>query len=310
MDKLLNVPVTSDIVTDPLKDEMDHVGWKDFYQITKPGIIISNLITALAGFWIAAKWNIDWVVLLLMLVGTTMVMASSCVINNYWDRDLDKRMARTETRALPSGRLKPSVVLWYGLVLGAVGLSALGAINLLSFVLGVIGMFVYAVIYTMWLKRTSTLSTVVGAISGAMPPVIGYCAVTGSMDLGAWLIFAILFLWQPPHFWALSIRRMEEYRAAGYQVLPVVKGAKRTKIHMIPYLIGLFPVTYLLYHFNYVGMYYLVIALVLLATWTYISLSGFLAKDDNAWAKKSFIYSIYYLTFSSIVMILNTPWTG
>src|SRR5690606_9760353 len=123
------------------------------------------------------------------------------------------------------------------------------------------------VIYTIWLKRTSTWSTSVGGISGAMPPVIGYVAVSGEMDLGAWLLFAMLFLWQPPHFWALGIRRKEEYRAAGYPLLPVVKGTLRTKIQMIPYVVLLVASTVLLFVYDYVGWIFLIVSGALGLIW-------------------------------------------
>lgn len=167
-------------------------------------------------------------------------------------------------------------------------------------------MFVYVVVYTLWLKRSSTWSTSVGAISGAMPPVIGYVAVTGSVDMAAVLLFALLFLWQPPHFWALGIRRVEEYRAAGFPLLPVVKGIKRTKYQMIPYLVLLIPIPILMYAYGYAGIFFLVIGLLLAIWWLYAALQGFRAKDDEAWSKKVFIISINYLTLSLIVLILNT----
>ena len=237
MDKQMTYRGPSDSVT--LTPGPIRVGlWKEFIQLTKPGIIRSNLMAAFAGFWVAAKWDIPWLTLLWMVAGTTLVLASSCVFNNYFDRDFDMKMERTKKRALPEGRLTPNTVLSYAIILGAAGLAVLfGLVNILSGIVGIAGMFFYVVIYTLWLKRTSTWSTSVGGISGAMPPVIGYVAVTGQLDMGAALLFALLFLWQPPHFWALGIRRVEEYRAAGYPLLPVVKGITRTKWQMIPYVV-------------------------------------------------------------------------
>ena len=190
--------------------------WKDFITLTKPGILRSNLIAAFAGFWVASQWDIHIGKMILTLLGTMLVMASACVYNNYYDRELDMKMERTRKRTLPAGRIKPAVVLWYAFILGVLGLADLFIFSgVMAGIFGVIGMFVYGVVYTMWLKRTSTWSTSVGAISGAMPPVIGYVAVTGTVDMGAVLLFAMLFLWQPPHFWAIAIRRVEEYRVAG-----------------------------------------------------------------------------------------------
>ena len=281
--------------------------WKEFIQLTKPGIIRSNLMATFAGFWVAARWDIPWLNLLWVLLGTTLVMASSCVFNNYFDRDFDMKMERTRNRALPTGRLKPSTVLGYATALGALGTLVLFfLVNTLAGIFGLVGMFVYVVVYTLWLKRTSTWSTSVGAISGAMPPVIGYVAVTGQVDLAAWLLFALLFLWQPPHFWALGIRRVEEYRAAGYPLLPVVKGIKRTKWQMIPYVLLMLPLPWLFYAYNYTGLIYGVLGTVINAGWLYICIEGFWAKDDEKWAKKNFIMSVNVLMLHVIVLVVNT----
>ncbi len=281
--------------------------WRDYINITKPGIIRSNLIAAFGGFWLASKWDIDWLLMIYTLIGTALVMASACVLNNYFDREMDLKMARTQQRALPAGRLQPSHVLRYGIVLGVLGELVLALyVNLLSALLGLIGFVVYVGIYTLWLKRTSTLSTAIGAISGSMPPVIGYCAVTDELDAGAWILFAILFLWQPPHFWALGIRRKEEYRAAGFPLLPVVKGVRRTKLQMIPYVLLLLPVSILLYAYHYVGIFYLLAAVLLGLVWLLLCLSGLRTKDDDVWAKKTFTFSIYYLMVTFIVMMIDT----
>lgn len=280
--------------------------WKDYYEITKPRIILLNLVAVFGGYWLASRGHIEWGSLLMVLIGTSLVMASSCVFNNYFDRDFDIKMARTKSRALPMGKIKPSHALVYAIVLGIIGEASLFAINWLAGVLGLVGMFVYVVIYTLWLKRNSTWSTSVGGISGAMPPVIGYVAVTGELDLGAWLLFAVLFFWQPPHFWALGIFRTEEYRAAGYPLLPVVKGIKRTKVQMLPYVTLLFVANLLLYVFDYVGMIYLVAVGAMTLAWVIHSYAGLAAKNDQTWARKNFLFSVNYLLILFVVMIIDT----
>ena len=283
--------------------------WRDFVALTKPGILRSNLIAAFAGFWVASHWQLQYGLLILTLIGTTLVMASSCVFNNYFDREMDTKMARTQNRALPMGRISPKTVLWYAIILGIAGLGVLfGFAGPLAGLFGVVGMLVYVAVYTLWLKRTSTWSTSVGAISGAMPPVIGYIAVSGKVDLGVVLLFALLFLWQPPHFWALGIRRVEEYRAAGFPLLPVVKGIPRTKRQMIPYILLLLPIPILMYMYDYTGLWALIIGEILSILWIIMALMGLRSKDDEAWAKKMFFFSINYLTINLIVMILNTTW--
>lgn len=307
MDNQLRYPAGGDAAAVSGKPPAERATWRDFITVTKPGIIRSNLIAAFAGFWVASGWNVHYGNLVLMLLGTMLVMASACVFNNYFDREMDMKMERTKQRGLPTGRLKPNTVLAYGIVLGVLGLASLFVFSgVLAGLFGIVGVFVYVVVYTLWLKRTSTWSTSVGAISGAMPPVIGYVAVTGRVDLGAWLLFALLFLWQPPHFWALGIRRKEEYRAAGFPLLPVVKGTRRTKLQMIPYVTLLLPVPVLMYMYGYAGIYYLVISLALSLMWLYLTLKGLRAKDDEAWAKQNFLFSINYLTVSLIALVLNT----
>ncbi|MFC4103053.1 heme o synthase [Paenibacillus xanthanilyticus] len=281
---------------------------KEYVALTKPGLLRLNAFAAFGGFWVASKWDIDWLLLLYMLIGTTFTMASACVINNYWDRELDKKMERTQKRALAEGRLKPGTVLAYGIALGVIGLAILFALDALLGWLGVLGIFVYVVIYTMWLKRSSTWSTSIGGISGAMPPVIGYCAVTGEVDMGAWLLFALLFLWQPPHFWSLAIRRVEEYRAAGFPLLPVVKGVRRTKLQMLPYIVLLVPNVILLYTYGYVGLVFLIVGALCGIAWLVQTFMGFgkEGERETKWAKVNFFFSINYLMIVFLLMIVNT----
>lgn len=284
--------------------------WKDFVQLTKPGIIRSNLLAAFAGFWLASQWQVDWLLLVYTLLGTALVMACACVLNNYWDRDMDTKMERTQTRALPTGRINPTIVWVYGVLLGVVGMIVLYVlVHPLTALFGLIGIFDYVVVYTMWLKRTSTWSTSMGAISGAMPPVIGYCAVSPSVDSGAVLLFALLFLWQPPHFWALGIRRKEEYRAAGFPLLPVVKGVRRTKLQMLPYIVLLLPVGVLFYAEGYVTLPFLIASLLLSAYWLFHCLKGLKVQANELWAKRNFMFSIYYLMLTLICMMIFTERT-
>lgn len=285
---------------------------KDLIALTKPRIIRLNVIAAFGGFWVAAKWDFSWplmLTLLWMLVGSALTMASACVINNYWDREMDQKMERTKDRATATGRLSPRFVLTYGIILGIVGLAVLWFLTgPLTFWLGLLGWFVYIVVYTIWLKRTSTWSTSVGGISGAMPPVIGYCAVTNEVDAGAWILFALLFLWQPAHFWSLAIRRVEEYRAAGFPLLPVVKGIERTKKQMIPYIVLLIPLGILFFYYGYVGYVFLTISIVAGIVWFIHTLTGFKAKNTEKWAKVNFIISVNYLMLVFLVMIGDTRW--
>ncbi len=283
------------------------VTWRDFVNLAKPGILFSNAITAFGGFWVASGWHIQWDKLIYMLLGTVLVMASGCVLNNYLDRDMDKKMTRTQKRATAVGSIAPQTVLWYGIVLGVLGLSVLWFLtNPLTALLGLLGLFIYVWIYTAWFKRSSVWSTFVGSFSGAIPTLLGYCAVQGQIDAAGLILYGIMFLWQPPHFWALGIRRMEEYRAAGFPLLPVVKGTYITKMAMIRYIVLLVPVSLLLYWLGYVGELYFYGATLMGLYWAFLSLKGFKAKDEVQWAKKMFIYSINYLTLLYIIMVIST----
>lgn len=279
---------------------------KDLIALTKPRLLRLNMFAALGGFWVASKWDLDFLLMLWMLAGSTLTMASATVVNNYWDRELDQKMERTRNRTLPMGRMSPAGVLTYGIILGVTGLATLFALDVLTGLLGLLGWFVYIIVYTMWLKRSSTWSTSIGGISGAMPPVIGYCAVTGEIDAGAWLLFALLFLWQPAHFWSLAIRRVEEYREAGFPLLPVVKGVERTKLQMIPYVLLLLPTVILLYTYGYAGIYFLIISVVLSLVWLVHTISGLRAADTEKWAKVNFLISVNYLMVVFVAMIANT----
>lgn len=279
---------------------------KDLIGMTKPGIIRLNLVAAFGGYWIAASREPDWMLLLWTLLGSALTMASACVFNNWWDRDLDLRMERTKDRALAAGRVKPAFALAYAAVLGVAGLLILFLlVNPLTGLMGLIGHFAYVVVYTILLKRRSPWSTDVGGIAGAMPPVIGYTAKTGAIDVGAVLLFALLFFWQPPHFWSLGIRRREEYAAAGFPMLPVVKGAFRAKVHMAVYIALLIPTCVLLYAYGYVGPVFLAVSVLLSAWWLIDTLAGFRARDDAKWARGNFLISVNYLLVIFIVMVLD-----
>lgn len=283
---------------------------KDYYKLIKPGIIISNSLATFAGFWIASGKQIDsWALLFFSMVGTALVMASGTVLNNYLDRDLDAKMIRTSKRALPSGLIKPSVVLIYGICLGVIGLTMLYfGTTMLAALFGLLGLFIYVWIYTAWFKRTSEWSTFVGAFSGAMPPVVGYYSIDDAPGMaGALILFAFLFLWQPPHFWALGIMRTEDYRAAGFPLLPVVKGTEVTKFAMMRYIVLIVPVSILLTVYGYTGTFYLIGATVLGLVWAVIGFMGFKQGTDNdKWARKMFLFSINYLTILLLLMVLDT----
>jgi protoheme IX farnesyltransferase len=290
----------------PLSDLNRTGSLRDFISVTKVGITLANMLTVFAGLWLASNAEASGSLILWTLLGTALVIMSGTCLNNWWDRDLDKLMRRTADRALPNGRVTPNSVLVMGLAFAVIGTLILALqVNVLTAMIGLIGLFDYVVIYTMWLKRRSHQSTIWGGISGAAPMVMGWTAAAGVMDFGAWALFILMFLWQPPHFLALAIRRCEDYRQGGIPLLPVVKGFEVTKRQMLRWIAALLPATLLLYKVEGLGLGYLITALVLFAVWFAHALIGFFAKDDIKWARQSFVISLIYLTVMNIVIIIE-----
>lgn len=185
-----------------------------YYWLAKPGIVYGNALAAIAGFFFASATVIDWPLFLATLAGISLIMASACVFNNVYDSDIDARMERTKGRAIPAEKISPTHALIYGAVLGVLGIIALLFTNLLAFTVALIGFVVYVFLYTP-LKHKNPIALFVGAVAGATPPVVGYTAVTGELNASAVFLFLALFLWQIPHFLAISVFRYDEYKAAG-----------------------------------------------------------------------------------------------
>lgn len=279
---------------------------KDYLNVTKPGITMSNALMTFTGVWLAGHGHPSIITTLAALVGSSLVVMGGCAMNNFMDRDIDQFMARTSSRPLPNGRLQPSRVLLFGTLLSVLGVVVLMLfVNDLSALMALIGLVFYVVIYTGMTKRTTTLSTVVGSISGAVPPLIGWTAITGSLSGVAWLLFAFMFIWQSPHFLSLGMRRAKEYASAGIPLLPVVHGFGPTKQQIIVWTAALIPTSLMLYEVQATGLFYLATALILGAVYLYKALKGIRAKDDFVWATDMFKYSLIYLTVMSLAMIVN-----
>ncbi|WP_174733793.1 heme o synthase [Mesobacillus harenae] len=281
---------------------------KDFLALIKIGIVNSNLITTFTGLWLALHFtgnrfldNLD--IVFFTLIGSSLIIAGSCSLNNYIDRDIDPLMERTKDRPTVTGKIQPGkVALMSGLLIGS-GLVLLLLTTVTAALIGVIGVFSYVVLYTLWSKRRYVSNTIVGSISGAVPPLIGWAAVDGNLSLMAWSLFLIVFIWQPPHFYALAMRRVEEYRAAGIPMLPVVKGFKATKRSIILWVTALLPLPFLLMS---LGTPFLILATLLNVGWLALGLYGLKLKDDIKWAKLMFIYSLQYLTIMFVAMVIVT----
>lgn len=274
---------------------------KKYLFLTKPGILFGNFVTTLGGFFLAAQGSIDILLLLLTLIGTTLVVASGCVVNNVIDQDIDTKMQRTQNRALVKKTISPTVALIYAFLLGIIGFSILWfGVNGFAFLFAVIGFVVYVGFYSLWTKRTSIHQTVIGSISGASPPVIGYTAVTHQFDVAALLLFLAYGLWQMPHSWAIAIYRFDDYKNAGIPILPVARSIYRTKIECVIYILLFAAVLNGLYCFGYTNVFFLITFNALTAYWFYLSIIGFKAENDQLWAKRFFLYSVILITLLSL----------
>lgn len=279
---------------------------KQYLQVTKPGIIFGNLISVVGGFLLASKGSIDYPLFLATLVGVSLVVASGCVFNNYIDRDIDKKMERTKNRVLVKGLIAPSVTLVYATALGIVGFALLYiAANPLAMWLAVMGFVVYVGVYSLYMKRHSVYGTLIGSLSGAAPPVIGYCAVTNEFDAGALILLAIFSLWQMPHSYAIAIFRFKDYQAANIPVLPVVKGISVAKNHITVYILAFMIATLMLTLVGYAGYKYLIVAAAVSVWWLGMALRGYKTENDSIWARKLFVFSIVAITSLSVMMSID-----
>lgn len=277
-----------------------------FIAVTKPGIIFGNAVTVAGGFFLAAQGEIKLWLFLATLSGIGLIIASGCVFNNIIDRDIDKLMERTRARVLATGSLSLSVAAAYATALGLLGvLLLMWQTNFLTVSIALVGWLVYVVIYSLWLKRGSLYGTLIGSISGAVPPVVGYCAVTNHFDSAALILFIILCLWQMPHSYAIAIFRYSDYAAAKIPVLPLIKGIARAKYHMLIYVVAYLISTLLLYFAGYSGVFYLAGALLSGLLWLRLAIRGFSLANNQQWARKMFGFSILSITLLSLLMAID-----
>ena len=273
---------------------------KSYCLLMKPGIIFGNLITTAGGFALASKGALHGGLFFATLLGLSLVIGSACAFNNYIDREADAQMARTKNRPLVRGDVSPKGALAFAAVLGFAGSGVLIALtNFLTLCIALFGFLVYVLLYS-FSKYHSIHGTLIGSIAGAVPPVVGYCALSNSLDVAAWILFGIIVAWQMPHFFAIAIYRLKDYEKAGIPVLPLQKGMLRTKVEMILYVIAFTAVSTLLTVCGYTGKGYLVIALALGILWLALGLQGLMRSDDIRWARKMFLFSLVVITFQFI----------
>ncbi|OHP63800.1 heme o synthase [Staphylococcus sp. HMSC061G04] len=290
-----------------LSQPSSRVSFKELQQIIKMGLVQGNLIPAFAGAWLAVVMSNHSFLssipqILLMLIGSTLIMGGACALNNYYDQDIDRIMPSKQNRPTVNDRIsdKNLLILSFGMML--LGEACLFLLNVPSGVLGLIGIVGYVSYYSIWSKRHTTWNTVVGSFPGAVPPLIGWVAIDGNISLIAIALFLVVFCWQPIHFYALAIKRSDEYSLANIPMLPSVKGFKRTRISMFIWLVFLIPLPFLL---SSLGTTFVVLATLLNLGWLYVGLTSFKkATDQTKWATKMFIYSLNYLVVFFVLVVV------
>lgn len=278
-----------------------------FIELTKPRVILLLLITGYFGMWVANGSLPDLQLTFWTMLGLYLSCGGANAVNMWFDSDIDAVMKRTIKRPIPSGRLSRETVLAFGISLGIISFLILWlSSNLLTALLAQAGYLFYVFIYTMWLKRSTTQNIVIGGAAGAVPPLVGWAAVTGSLSPAAWIMFLIIFMWTPPHFWALALYRNEDYTRAQVPMLPVIHGEAVTKRQILLYAILLIPTTALLWMTGRVGYWYLALSTLIGIVYLYSCIALFREKaPEQKWAKKSFKWSLYYLAAVFAVMAFD-----
>jgi protoheme IX farnesyltransferase len=279
---------------------------RSYLQLIKPGITLSNTLTGVAGFFLAASVvKFSFLALIGATFGIALIIASACVFNNVLDRDIDKRMKRTAKRDAASGVISVSKALVFAGILGLSGfLVILFLTNTLTFVLGMIAFVWYVAVYG-YAKRTTVYSTLIGGVAGALPPVAGYTALAGKIDIAAIILFLILFFWQMPHFYAIAMFRRKDYSSAKLPVWSVIYGMKSAQRQLLIFTIIYAVVTGLLYVFGYTGIVYLVLSTALSAYWVYRGISLYNKLDEERWARKMFGISLLILLAMCLLIAIG-----
>jgi protoheme IX farnesyltransferase len=274
--------------------------FRAYYYLTKPGIVYSNVMTGLAGYLYASRWHIDVVVLIGLMLGMSLIIAAACVFNNYLDKSIDAKMARTASRALVTGKIKTHHALLFATVLTLVGFLLLDLTNQTTLLLGFVAIVSYVIVYG-YFKRHSVYGTLVGTIPGAASLVAGYTAKVGHLNLTALLFFVIMLTWQMAHFYAISLYRFKDYKEAGLPIWPVKRGKDSTikQIHIFVYLFILANIALVVLRLHrYV---YLILMLIVSIYWL-MQTQASSGKDIEAWAKKVFLRSLIVILVLSLAL--------
>ena len=279
-----------------------------FFNLMKPRVMSLVLFTCMVGLLIA-PYNVDLKTSLISLLAVAIGSGAAGALNMWYESDLDALMSRTCLRPIPAGKVKRNQALYFGIILSAISIAMLYySANLISAVLLAFTIGFYFFIYTIWLKRKTPQNIVIGGAAGALPPVIGWTIATGTVTVEPIILFLIIFLWTPSHFWALSLYKSGDYKKAKIPMLPVIAGTKTTKTNILVYSFVMLPIVIAPYFFNFAGLLYLTSALVMTLYYNYLCFELFKAKVtkiSNKIARKVFIYSIFYLFFIYLVLLID-----
>ena len=278
---------------------------KSYYHLCKPNVVYMMLICAFVGMLLAEQYVSSYLYLFVSLLGIALCAASAAAINQVIDRKTDASMTRTDQRPIPQGELSPMHASVFALIIGILGSMILYFfVNTLTMVLTITSLIGYAFIYTVYLKRATPQNIVIGGLAGAAPPLLGWSSITNTIHPYALLLVLIIFVWTPPHFWALAIYRKDEYAKESIPMLPVTHGVEFTKLQIVLYTIILFIVSILPYVVLMSGIIYLVSALILSSIFMYYAVKLFVSKDNEI-AMKTFQFSIYYIFLIFLALLVD-----
>jgi len=279
--------------------------WRDYLELTKPKVVALIVFTAIVGTLLASSGAPPWNALLWGNLGIALAAACAATINHVLDRRIDEQMSRTRSRPLPTGHLTERQALTFAALLGFASMVILAfLVNQLTAVLTFASLIGYAVIYTVWLKRATPQNIVIGGAAGAAPPVLGWTAVTGQVDPNALLLFLIIFIWTPPHFWALAIARRDDYARAGVPMLPVTHGVEFTRLQVLLYTVLLVLVTLLPFLTHLSGLVYLVVVLILNAWFLYYAFALKISAREGL-PMRVFKFSVKYLMWLFAALLVD-----
>lgn len=280
----------------------------DYLELCKPRVVMLMLLTAWVGMYMANPNSPAWQTYLFATIGIACAASAAAIINHLLDRNLDRKMQRTAARPIASGKIMPRRALIFAIILAICSWVILSNyVNLITAILSFATLIGYALIYTLYLKHATSHNIVIGGLAGAMPPLLGWTAITGEINAFGWLLVLIIFTWTPPHFWALAIYRVEDYRNAQIPMLPVTHGIKVTKLYILLYTILLAAITCLPYVVGMSGLGYLLVALLLNATFGIFALRLYFADAarEHKLAIKTFNFSIIYLLLLFVALLVD-----